>query len=173
MRAEPQGVRARVSNRRRIKFWDQRVSRCAMCQTNRFHRSYRNCCVRCYKLLLKIHRLKRGTYRSCGRRLSSEWTKHLIKWTEDELRLLAELERGVIDEVQPWQIEGLLVPIIQACRANVTWLPSVHSTLRDCFDEISRKQLYLILLDIVENLRCRGLRRLDPDWRNARSRRFG
>lgn len=139
---------------------------CANCKTerDRFRPLTRGYCRRCYPRIRKLEQLEAGTYRSRGRHPKAFSAQYREQKYKTELANLRELERGLREDVDALQVEGLICSIVKASGAEVTWLPSVHSALYKSFDQTALNSLYHILLDIVENLPSLKHGQVGLDW---------
>lgn len=141
--------------------WDEDTPRCANCETRRFRRASRVFCVRCNSLVLQIERLERCTFKRRGRypRVSDSSKHYLVRHYRERLAEYAKLERGINEPVSAMQLEGLLYPIARACRSHFSI--ALHSVLHESFDERSRQVLYFVLLDLIEHIPRRTLKKFD------------
>ena len=153
--------------------WVPDGSGCVNCATKRecIRPAPRGYCSRCYRLARIIEKAEAASVKSggSGAAASSSMLKAKIKDARQKLRDLRDLEVGVnAVNVSAVQIEGLLISIARASRTKPSWISmGVHGQIRDRLDDSAKKFVYLVLLDIVENLRCRMFRKLDFTWENV------
>ena len=58
-----------------------------------------------------------------------------------------------------FQIEMLLDAVVRACPTKPCWInKGIHSSLESELNQTAKRCVYLILLDIVENVKYRGLK---------------
>ncbi len=120
--------------------------------------------MRCYRLLRKIEQLESGKYRRRGRypEVTESSKKYLVRKTQKQLRENEMLEQGVNEDVSAFQIDHLLRAIVRRCPTKPRWISSGFSAFDRGLNQEAKKWVYLILLDIVENFQCRGLKSCDP-----------
>ena len=127
----------------------------------RFPRAPRGYCVRCYRLVRKIESLEAGTYRKRGRypQINESSKKYHIKEAKTRLLEYEFLEEGVNGYANEFQIETLLHAVVHACPTKPRWIDKgINGCLRCGLNKNAKKWVYLILLDIVENLKYRGVK---------------
>ena len=144
--------------------WDKAVSCCKNCKTHRFPRASRGFCIRCYRLIQKIEKLEIGKFRRNGRypEITVSLKRYLIKKTQKQLRENEMLEQGVNEDANAFQLDHLLQAIVRRCPTKPRWIKSGFSVFDRRLNQTAKNWLYLILLDIVENFQCRGLKSCDP-----------
>ena len=143
----------------KTKTWDKSVPSCINCKTKRFPRSSRNFCNRCYFWIRHIERLNSDKYRSKGRHLHAFSKSYRIKKANAILKDLALLETGVNHSVDTLLVEELIHVLVKATRSRSSWVSgNVRGILDSKFSNEQKSILYLILLDIVENLPSLTLR---------------
>jgi hypothetical protein len=117
--------------------------------------------MRCYRLVRKIERLEAGSYQRRGRypHVSDGSRKYLINKAQKQLRELKVLEEGVNEDANAFQIEMLLDAVVRACPTEPSWInKGINSCLHSGLNQEAKNLVYAILLDIVENLKYRGLK---------------
>ena len=91
--------------------------------------------------------------------ISDSSNKHLINKAQKQLRELKVLEEGVNGNANGFQIGILLDAIVRACPTEPRLInKGINGCLHDGLNQEAKNLVYLILLDIVENLKYRGFK---------------
>ena len=128
--------------------------KCTNCGTSRVLPACRGFCRHCYSIVKRLKKLEDGTYRwrrNINERQAASSRMYKIECCKEDLAEFASREAPVNERnASAIAIESILYPIIAECGSHVCY--SLHSLLDNCLDERAKNIVYLILLNVLENI---------------------